>query len=83
MLNWHEVKNYDTNLMGWANRDNGVDIPEIGMTVLLIFPEPSDGRIYEGRFKEATISNSAGFYGKDFDWTMINGVKWAIYNRPD
>lgn len=86
MLEWHTIKGYDYSIMGWTNRENGVDLPEEYEPVLIIFPQPfSDGRIYEGYFEEGDIYHSSGFVGikMGIGFTMMDGTKWARYNRPD
>lgn len=67
---WHTITGYNKDLSYDANRDDGVDLPEVSRDVLAIYPG------IKGVY--AKISSEEGMDGTSY----YDGVLWAYYVKP-
>ena len=69
-MKWNKIEGYNHDLAGFANRDNGVNMPDVGRLVVLL----SDDR---KRFYFAIAHNES------IDGTRYHdGMIWAYLNPP-
>jgi hypothetical protein len=66
---WHTITGYNKNLSYDANRDDGVDLPEVSRNVLVIYPG------IEGVYVK--ISSEEGMTGTSY----YDGTKWAYFEK--
>lgn len=87
MLDWKEIKSYNKNLNYNRQKENGIDLPELGEEILIYFLNNTrhDRPPFVGYFKYNDIVDGV--------WMMVSadggslyevkdGVKWARFNRP-
>ena len=67
---WHTITGYNKDLSYDANREDGVDLPDVSRDVLVIYPG------IKGVY--AKISSEEGMDGTSY----YNGVLWAYYEKP-
>lgn len=68
---WHKIKNYNDNITPQANKENGVDLPDIGRFVIGLWDN-----------KEWFFVNFAEEYTVDGTY-YHDGMIWAYIDLPD
>lgn len=87
MLDWRQIKGYDKNLDYNHQKENGIDLPELGEEILIYFLNSirPDRPPFVGYFKyNDTIGGVWMMVSSDNGslYQVEDGVKWARFNRP-
>ena len=71
MTKWHEIKGFDSVVNYDTNKRMGVDLPNIGSDVLVVYPDVGK-EVYVKRASENGMSGTSYY----------NGTLWAYFDRP-